>query len=160
MESWSTQLKTQIETKLEGVNEKDLRFFRIDEFKRNVSRIDSYSSTCSECKKEQQNISEMVSSIDEAVKNVGSKRRNYDKLISKLSKHMQKEHGFYAPYYFTYLYSFFGMVIGALLGYSLMNINPELKLELFCLGFAIGLLPTYIVGSVKDKKIRRLKKLM
>jgi len=160
MESWSTELKTQIDTKLEGVNEKDLRFFRIDEFKRNVSRIDSFSSTCSECKKEQQYIVEMVSGIDEAIKNVGSKRREYDRLISKLSKHIQKKHGFYAPYYFTYIYSLVGFVIGGIIGYLMMDINPELKLELFCLGFAIGLLPTYIIGSFKDKKIRRLKKLM
>jgi hypothetical protein len=41
-----------------------------------------------------------------------------------------------------------------------MKIDPEIKLELFCLGIAIGLLPTYVLGYLKDKKIRSQKKLM
>ena len=99
MNSWSEELHSTIDTKLEGVNDKDRRFFRIDEFKRNVSRVGSFSSTCPICKKEQQNVRAAVETIDEAINNVGKKRREYDKLITRLSKHMQKEHNFYAPYY-------------------------------------------------------------
>lgn len=160
MKSWSTELITQIDTKLDGVNEKDLRFFRIDEFKRNTARVDSYSSTCPHCSKEKQNIQEAVKTLDIAINKVSKNRRKYDKLISRLSKHMQKEHGFYTPYYFTYLISFFGIVAGSILGYFLMQVNIEHKLELFCVGFSIGLLPTYIIGHLKDKKIRSQKKLM
>uniref|UniRef100_UPI0032168B93 hypothetical protein n=1 Tax=uncultured Draconibacterium sp. TaxID=1573823 RepID=UPI0032168B93 len=160
MESWSEKILTQIDTKLEGANEKDLRFFRIDEFKRNITRVNSFSNTCPQCKTEMQHIAETAADINEAINNVGRKRRDYDRLISRLSKHMQKEHGFYAPYYFTYMYSFLGIIIGAIVGYFLIKINPEFKLELFCTGFAIGLLPTYIAGYIKDKKIRSAKKLM
>ena len=160
METWSEKQNNTIDSKLEGVNDKDLRFFRIEEFKRNIKRSDNFSANCPNCKKEMINITEVVNTIDEAVKNVGRKRRDYDRLISRLSKHMQKEHGFYAPYYFTYLISFIGIVLGSLLGYFLMQLNTELKLELFCLGFAIGLMPTYVYGHLKDKKIRIEKRLM
>lgn len=160
MGNWAAEQHKLIETKLEGANEKDLRFFRIDEFKRNISRVDSFSSTCPTCKKELQNVSEAANTINEAINNVGKKRRNYDQLISRVSKHMQKEHGFYPPYYYTYLISFFGIVMGSILGYFLMQLNAEYKLELFCVGFAIGLLPTYVIGHLKDKKIRIEKKLM
>jgi len=160
MNSWSEELHTQIDTKLEGVNDKDLRFFRIDEFKRNISRVGSFSNNCPTCKEEQRNTLEVVKTIDEAINNVGKKRRDYDKLIARLSRHMQKEHRFYAPYYFTYLISFAGMVIGSILGYFLMQLNANVKLELFCLGFALGLLPTYVWGHLKDKKVRQEKRLM
>lgn len=160
MKSWSEEINTQVDNKLEGINNKDFRFFRIAEFKRNISRIDTFSSTCPSCKTELQDISEVVESIDVAINNIGKKRKAYDKLISRMAKHIQKEHGFYPPYYFTYYFSFFGLLAGAILGYFLMQINTELKLELFCLGIAIGLLPTYILGYVKDKKIRSEKKLM
>lgn len=160
MNSWSEELHATIETKLQGINDKDRRFFRIDEFKRNITRVDSFSNTCSVCKKEQQNIQEAANTINEAINNVGKKRREYDKLITRLSKHMQKEHKFYAPYYYTYLISFAGMIAGSILGYFLMPINDELKLELFCLGFALGLLPTYVWGHLKDKNIRQEKRLM
>ena len=160
MGHWSDEQKNKIDAKLSGVKDKDLRFFRIEEFKRNLIRTDRFSSGCPQCKKEIINISEAVMTIDEAINSVGRKRREYDKLISRLSKHMQKEHGYYTPYYFTYLISFYGIVMGSVIGYFLMQLNVDLKLELFCLGFAIGLLPSYVYGHVKDKKIRKEKRLM
>ncbi|MEN8117828.1 MAG: hypothetical protein ABFS16_12655 [Bacteroidota bacterium] len=160
MESWSAQLNTKIDNKLETVKEKDLRFYRIDEFKRNISRGDLFSTTCPTCKKEQINITEVVEKIDEAVNVPGESRREYDRLIGRISKHMQKEHGFYAPYYFTYMYSFIGIVAGVVLGLLLIKLNQQMKVEMFSIGFAIGLLPSYVLGYLKDQKIRSAKKLM
>lgn len=160
MGNWSDNLKEKIDKQLKETRDKDLRFFRIDEFKRNISRVDDFSNSCPVCKKEQINITEAVNTIDQAVHHISQQRRNYDRLITRLSKHMQKEHGFYAPYYFTYLISFFGIIGGSILGYLLMQINPAIKLELFLIGFSIGLLPTYIWGHLKDKKIRAEKRLM
>ncbi|MDX8338647.1 hypothetical protein SLH46_05605 [Draconibacterium sp. IB214405] len=160
MGNWSENLIEKIDEQLASANDKDLRFFRIDEFKRNISRVDEYSASCPDCKKAQIDIAEAVKTIDKAVNNVGKQRRDYDRLITRLSKHMQKEHGFYAPYYFTYLISFFGIIAGSILGYLLMQLNADLKLELFLIGFSIGLLPTYVWGHLKDKKIRKDKKLM
>lgn len=160
MSNWSEEQINKIDAKLQGVKDKDIRFFRIEELKRNSKRVDEFSTSCPDCKKEMINISEVINSIDVAINKVGRKRREYDRLISRLSKHMQKEHKFYPPYYFTYLISFAGIVAGSVMGYFLMQLNPELKLELFCLGFTIGLLPTYVWGHLKDKKIRKEKRLM
>ncbi len=160
MESWSEELHQQIDNNLHEAREKDLRFFRIDEFKRNISRIDQFSHSCPDCKKEMINISEAVKDITEAVSVPGKKRRQLDRLMSRLSRHIQKTHGFYPPYYYTYLISFLGIIAGSVLGYFLMQINPKVKLELFSLGFVICLLPTYFWGHIRDKKIRKEKKLM
>lgn len=160
MGNWSKELHNKIDEQLTNAREKDLRFFRIDEFKRNIARIDDFSNSCPACKKAQIDVTEAVNTIDQAVNHVGKQRRDYDRLITRLSKHMQKEHGFYAPYYFTYLISFFGIIGGSILGYLLMQLNADIKLELFLIGFAIGLLPTYIYGYLKDKKIRKEKRLM
>ncbi len=160
MESWSEKLHQQIDNELKDANEKDLRFFRIEEFKRNISRVDDFSNSCPDCKKEMINIYEAVQSIEEAVSVPGKKRRELDRLMSRLSRHIQKTHGFFPPYYFSYLISFAGIVAGSVLGYLLMQINPELKLELFSLGFVVCFLPSYIWGYSKDKKIRKEKKLM
>lgn len=160
MGSWSEKIINTIDTKLEGEKDKNLRFFRIDEFRRNIARTESFSGSCPECKKMQIDIAEAVEKIDEAVKVPGRTRREYDRLIGRVAKHMQKSHGFYAPYYFTYLYSFFGIAGGAVLGYFLMQIDPAMKLEMFSIGFAAGLLPAYVLGYLKDKKIRSQKRLM
>ena len=160
MGKWAETINQEIDQKLEKAREQDLRFFRIDEFKRNIGRVDDFSATCADCKRFQTEIAEAVSSIEEAVKTPGRKRRQYDKLISKLSKHIQKEHKFYPPYYFSYVYALIGLVAGAILGFFLFSLKPELKVEMFSIGIAIGLVLSYILGSIKDRKIRSEKKLM
>ncbi len=160
MKNWAEEIIKNIDNKLEGTRDKDIRFFRIDEFKRNISRIDSYSNGCSVCMKEKINISEISDKIDEAVNVPGKTRREFDRLISRLSKHIQKEHGFYAPYYFSYHYSFFGIVAGLIVGFLLMKILPQYSVEMLSVGFAAGLIPAYFFGFIKDKKIRSEKRLM
>ena len=92
MESWSTETIAKIDSKLEGVKEKDIRFFRIDEFKRNIKRVDEFSAKCSVCKQHKTEINAIVEHIEEAVKVPGKSRRTFASYISRLAKHMQKEH--------------------------------------------------------------------
>lgn len=160
MENWHETIIEKIDTKLGGTSEKEIRFYRIDEFKRNISRINEFSTSCSICQQQKISITEIAENIDKAIHVPGKTRREYDRLISQLSKHIRKEHGFYAPYYFSYLFSFFGITIGLFIGYLLMKIKPELWIEMISIGFIIGLIPSYIWGSIKDKKIRSEKRLM
>lgn len=160
MENWATEISKNIDTKLEGTRDKDIRFYRIDEFKRNIVRVGSFSQSCLFCQKEKISISEISNKIDEAVNVPGKSRREYDRLISRLSKHIQKEHGFYTPYYFTYLYSFFGIVAGFIIGFALMKLFPGFYIEMLSIGFIICLLPSYFIGYSKDKKNRSKKRLM
>lgn len=160
MKNWATEITDKIDTKLEGTRDKDIRFYRIDEFKRNIARVDSFSKNCPFCEQQKISISEIVDKIDEAVNVPGKTRREYDRLISRLSKHIQKEHRFFAPYYFSYLYSFYGIVAGLILGYVLMKINPYYWVEMLSIGFSVGLIPSYILGFIKDKKVRKDKMLM
>jgi hypothetical protein len=160
MKNWATEITDKIDSKLEGTRDKEIRFYRIDEFKRNITRVDSFSKNCPICKQQKIYISEVADKIDEAVNVPGKTRREYDRLISSLSKHIQKEHGFYTPYYFSYLYSFFGIIAGLILGYVLMKINPDYFVEMLSIGFIIGLIPSYFWGFIKDKKVRSGKRLM
>lgn len=160
MESWSSEIIQTIDSKLENEKDRELRFFRIEEFKRNIGRVDQFSTSCPFCQKEQINIKEAVDSIDEAVGVPGRTRRNYDRLISRLSKHMQKEHGFYPPFHFSYQHALYGLVAGFLAGFALMKLVPAYGFELMATAVSIGLIVTYITGSIKDKQIRHEKRIM
>lgn len=160
MENWGEITIARIDKKLEGTKDKEIRFYRVEEFKRNINRIDKFSTSCHICQKLKINITATSEKIDEAIHVPGQTRRKYDRLISQLSNHMQKTHGFFAPYYFTYLFSFFGMVAGLLLGYFLQEIIPDYNWEMLSIGFTIGLITGYVWGFAKDKKIRSEKKLM
>jgi hypothetical protein len=160
MKNWSEEIIKTIDTKLKDTRDKEIRFFRIDEFKRNIARVESFSKNCHFCQNEEITITEVSNKIDQALNVPGKTRREYDRLIGRLSNHMRKEHGFYAPYYFSYLYSFFGIVTGLIIGYALYRINKEFWVEMFSIGFVIGLMPSYVWGFIKDKKIRAEKRLM
>ncbi len=160
MGNWAKEINETIESKLKDARDKDLRFLRMDEFKRNITRIDTFSESCSFCQKHKVEVVEAVSEIDKTVNEPGETRRNYDRLIYRISKHMQKEHKFYPPYYFAYHYSFIGMVAGLILGFILMKTVPGYSTEMLSIGFSIGLIPGYIFGAINDRKIRSEKRIM
>jgi hypothetical protein len=157
---WAEQITSKIDVDLEKSREKDIRFFRVDEFKRNILRVDDYSASCPFCLKQKIDIAEISAKIKEAVEVPGNSRREYDRLISRLSMHMQKEHGFYAPYYFSYVYAFIGILVGSVIGfilYKLFSVHGE---ALFSACFVIGIITAYIGGTRKDNQIRTAKKIM
>lgn len=160
MGSWAEEINSKIDSNLEKAREKDKRFFRVDEFKRNITRIDDFSGTCSFCLKHKIDIVEQVETIYEAIEVPGKSRREYDRLISRLAKHMQKEHSFYAPFHFSYRYAFFGIFAGLISGFILYKLFPGYGEVLFSLCFVIGIITAYIAGSRKDSQIRTAKKIM
>jgi hypothetical protein len=160
MENWAEEINLKIENDLKNSREKDLRFFRIDEFKRNVIRVDEFSTSCPFCNKHKIDIAETVETIREAVEVPGKSRREFDRLITRLVRHMQKEHSFYAPYYFSYLYAFFGILSGLTIGYVLFRVFPANGELLLLASIMVGIVASYITGAQKDNKIRKNKKLM
>lgn len=160
MDNWALKINQKIDGNLEQVREKDLRFFRVDEFKRNISRTGEFSSNCLVCRNQKDDISEASEYLFEAIQVPGKSRRQYDRLISRISKHMRKEHGFYPPFYHSYLYAFFGLLTGGVLGFLLSKIFPLLWETMYSISFSVFIVATYIAGSIKDKKIRSAKKIM
>ena len=160
MTDWVKNIISQVDDKLFGIKQRDIRFYRIEEFKRNIERIGDFSKNCPACEKEKINIAEIVNKLDEAIKIPGKSRREYDRLISSLASHLQKVHGYFPPFHFTYLFSFFGMVAGLLFGYLLMRLFPGLNWAILSGGFAAGLITGYFTGVKRDGKIRIQKKLM
>ena len=149
-----------IDEKLKNSRPSDLRFFRVEEFKRNVDRVGTYSGKCPVCNKAQINIKEITAKIDVAIESPGKTRREYDRLMNRLATHMNSVHGFYTPNHFTYSYSLYGMLAGTGIGFILMMFLSEYNMAFISAGFSIGLLIGYLYGSNKDRKIRQKKMLM
>lgn len=160
MKSWSAKISAEIDRKLADTRDKDKLFFRVNEFKRNIARVDAFSAACPHCKSEIPAIETAVEQIDVAVETPGRERREYDRLISRLARHMQKEHGFYAPFHFSYVYALYGLLAGLALSLLLYLLFPHYWLEMFAVGLSSGIVVSYVFGSLKDKKVRAEKKLM
>lgn len=157
---WAELIISKIDVDLEKSREKDIRFFRVEEFKRNITRVDDFSTSCPFCLKQKIDIAEISAKIEEAIEVPGNSRRNYDRLISRLARHMQKEHGFYAPFYFSYLYAFIGILAGAVIGFILYKLFSGHGQSLFSACSVIGIITAYFAGSRKDNKIRTANKIM
>ena len=157
---WGKGVVAKVDAKLADTRDKEIRFFRIDEFKRNIGRVNDFSSNCGLCHKLKLDIAEVAETIDEAIDVPGVKRREYDRLISRLSIHMRKEHGFYPPFYFSYIYALYGLLGGTSLGYLFWLIIPAYRFEMMGIGISAGLIISYILGNIKDRKIRNTKKIM
>lgn len=149
-----------IDDKLKEAKEKDKRFFRVEEFKRNVKRVDSFASSCPFCSRHKTDIREVVDEIDVAIDQPGRKRRKYDKLIGNLATHMQKEHHFYTPLHFTYSYTFYGIMAGVAAGIILSVIMQSYSWPFLSISMVLGMIWGYLKGGRKDSKIRSTNKLM
>ena len=160
MNDWAEQMTESIDEKLKEARPADLRFFRVEEFKRNVARVGRFAGKCPFCTREQVNIREITGKIDNAIGYPGKDRREYDRLINRLAAHMQNEHGYHTPNHFTYRYSFYGMVIGSVFGLLLMLLISDKNMAFLSAGFSVGLLFGYLYGNVKDRKIREKKMLL
>ena len=161
MSDWYQQIENKVTDLLQGTRDKDLRFFRVEEYLRMVKRVGEYSSSCRECNSFKYEVEKSVDTIGEAISNPGKARRNYDRQLGKLSTHMRKKHGFYPPFYFTYLlapgYAFGATLVGFLVSFPFSTID---KWFFILPAFVLGLIVGNIVGAKKDRQVRIDNKLL
>lgn len=152
MAKWVNEAVGRTDEKLEGVSPYNRFLFRIEEFKTQIGRTADFAKTCNECKNNKAAIDEIILKLDEAVKVPGNTRREYDRLLSHLSRHMMKEHRIFPPNYFRNLYSFFGLsaglAAGIILYFSVSSLSWELPSVITVIGSGIG----YFTGRTKDRK--------
>lgn len=160
MEHWADRAISTMNQQLEGVKEKDLRFFRMEELRRNIRRTGEFASNCRKCQHMKGEVDSALTHLNEAVSVPGQYRREVDRLIIRLANHMMKEHGFYPPWHYNYLYSFLGMLAGTLASLAIILAIPAKPWELLAAGFAAGLITGQVAGGRKDRKIRADNKLM
>ena len=161
MTDWNQKIVADIKLELGGVNDKDLRFLRIDEYLRMIKRVDGFAPTCSECNQFRAEIEQQIKIIGTAVKHIGKERRSFDKHLNQLSGHMKKGHGFYPPYHYTYSYTFYYSVVAVGLSFLISLLFPSIDRWFFIVpAFVFGLIAGQLVGGKKDAKVRADNKLL
>ena len=157
----NTILKEQINQQLEGLNERDLRFFRTAEFSRMALRAEEFANSCPVCRRHQDQINEILPHLRNAILTPGRDRRKLDQVSSAIALHQRKTHGYFPPYYHNYLYSFAGTVAGALIGFLIALLVNSQNLWFFIVPCLIaGLLAGQVTGGKKDATIRARKKIL
>ncbi|MGQ8338742.1 hypothetical protein ACUNWD_19445 [Sunxiuqinia sp. A32] len=158
---WYNTIENTTREQTANAREKDLRFFRIEEFLRMAKHINEFHSSCRECNTFKYEIEKQVDSIGQAVNHPGKVRRQYDRLLGKLSKHMQKKHEFYPPYHFTYLLGSIYPAVSSVAAYLISFLFPQISSWFFVIpAFVLGLLVGQLKGAKKDSDVRNRQKLL
>ncbi len=161
MTNWNEKILANMDISLSGIRDKDQRFFRIDELRRNITRVSQFAETCHQCLSFKEDIESNLVHLNEAINVPGQCRRDLDRLIARLSRHMIKAHHFYPPYHFNYLFTTYGLLAGLALALPLILFFPYEHMDVLAAGiFITGLLAGRIIGGKRDRKIRNDKKLM
>jgi len=161
MSDWYNQYEKNIFSSLKDEKNRDIRFFRIEEMLRMAERTDKFAPLCKKCQSFKKRLNEDSMYIKKAVKYPGKERKELDKLQIEMSAHMKKIHGFYPPYYFSYLYSAIGILIFMAITFIMYLIFPSLSLlNIMAVAFASGVIVGQILGHKKDNKIKKEGKIL
>lgn len=161
MSDWYADFEQDVVLKLKGHKRSDLRFFRIDEYLNMAEKADALAATCSECHAFRLEMDQPRDWLAKAVGEPGRERRALDRLQSRMSDHMRRQHGFFPACYFTYRYSFFLTV--CLLGLASLAylLFPAADVWYFLApAFVAGVISGQVVGGKKDRLIRKTNKIL
>lgn len=159
MENWYPEFEKSLVSQLQQAKPSDLRFFRMEEFFRNAERIGSLAATCRQCESLRLELDQLKSEVGKAVMNPGPERRRLDGLQSRINDHLRKRHGFYPPYYHSYMQSVYWTLSLMALAFVLTYLFPGLdKAVFYSPAFAVGVITGQVIGGKRDRKIRENNK--
>ena len=159
--SWLDNINTNIDNQIDNhISVKDYRFYQIEKLKRIAALLDKDKNiNCLDCKHGKIELEKIVDELDRLINKSGVNRREYEKRVEKLIKHLKDEHQIYQAHHFTYTYSgiytLVGVVFGLLLSYGIFYaFNP--RIFFMCAG--VGMVAGNVLGSKKDKHQARTGK--
>lgn len=142
------------------VHKSDQTFYQFDRFERIIERLDEFSHGCQECVDLQKEITEYLPEVSSMIQSGAKGKRRYENLQEKQLKHLETGHGIYPYSYFISKYTLIGMLAGMLAGFIFASIFTEFFHVIWISLMSAGMIISYILGSRKDMKLRRLNKVI
>jgi len=161
MSDWYSDFEQDVVLKLKGHKRSDLRFFRIDEYLRIAEKVNLLASSCRECHAFRSAMEKQNDLLVKAIDEPGHERRDLDRLQSRLSDHLRRQHGFFPAFYFTYRYSFFLTVILLGIAFLAYLVSPATDIwYFFAPAFVFGVVAGQVGGAKKDRRIRETNRIL
>jgi len=149
---WYKKLEIKVLEEIEKLYKNDFKFFQVETFLKAAKKADNFSEQCSTCKIHKKSSEKIANNLENYLKGDFKLRKDYEKQLDKITKHLKKEHKIYPEQYFISLYSLFGVLggvgIGALIAYLTI---PGFINQSMLFGFVGGLIIGRILGKRKDR---------
>jgi len=147
---WYDGIAKQVNRQKGTLSERDYKKYKLDLLLCLAERADSFSTECSECRMFQHEITELTRGPGDLLEASKEKRSSYNKAISKVVNHLQKQHNLTTRRHNFAIWIPVGVGLGLLLGAGMGRIASGIPFGIG-LGMAIGL---YL--DVKARKEDRL----
>jgi hypothetical protein len=155
----SEELKQQIERTTENWSFTKYNLLRMGTLVKLIDETPLHAPQCEICRSYLDELPKLVDQIpqlDEAYT-----RSSYEKQFNEMRTHFHKKHGFYAPSHYSARYSLVGILLFACVALILSLIQRgQIVVDYLFFGGATGLMIGYVLGSVRDIKIRKADKLI
>jgi len=149
---WYKKLEIKVLEEIEKLYKNDFKFYQVETFLKAAKKTDGFSEQCSTCKIHKKSSEKIADNLENYLKGDFKLRKDYEKQLDKITKHLKKEHKIYPEQYFISLYSLFGVLggfgAGALIAYLTI---PGFINQSMLFGFVGGLIIGRILGKKKEK---------
>ncbi len=150
-ESWLVKIHKNLLEQKEKIHKKDFRFFQIDILLELARRSQIFSNSCDVCRANKQVIEDLSVSVADKINTIKG-RNEVTKQIDKIVQHLKKKHKIYIKGYFLAVGSFWGILIGTVLGLVVGELFDFQLISSVSAGFVIGLFVGRFLGNIFEKK--------
>jgi len=149
---WIERISKEIDEQIDlFISVRDYRFYQIEKLKR-IAKLLGNQKNCLDCKYFRTELEAIVADLDRLINKSGVNRREYEKRVEKLIKHLKDQHQVYQAHHFTYTYSAIYTLVGAAFGLLISyGLFYDFNLTIFFLSSGVGMFAGNVLGSKKDK---------
>jgi F0F1-type ATP synthase assembly protein I len=150
--NWSQEIEDELTFKIESMSRSKTSFLNVRLLNLSAKKVDEFSTTCPHCSACKSKYHSWVNQLDVLLESE-TERKIYEAQLMEIVSHLEKQHQIKSKRYYTALYTFLGLMTGAIVGFILdWFINKEFLSFLGLYGALIGLIAGRITGWLVDKK--------
>lgn len=110
-------IKENLEKEVEKIHRSDIKFYQLYKIEKIATILDKEKADCQDCKYHLKTLVKMSSNLSEQLNGQIADRRNFEKQIELIVKHLRTKHGYFPSEYYLNFYSLYGLILGIFLGW-------------------------------------------
>jgi uncharacterized membrane protein len=143
----------------DGFSISKYNLLKISFLKRLVEDSALHSSNCRECQLNLIQLDELIEEIP--FLDLIDHRAPYERKFNVIRKHFHKVHHYIPPYYYSSRWTIAGILLGTLIAVVFSTVKyQQLIIDMLLAGAVFGMIIGYLIGSFKEAKFRRAKKII
>lgn len=117
IQKWSVLFHMKIDTQIKKIHAKDIAFYHIPQLKKMADITDEHRAQCQQCGKNTAILDQLSDNLPDLFDGSIAGKKKYEEKFFAIEKHIMQDHGYRKNNYYTSVFTFWGMIVGAAIGY-------------------------------------------